>query len=175
MSTNNFKYENVLIKIPDFNLYHECDDNDVEGCPIDCERAGEFIEYDDFGYDCYVKDVQSQLQKIGFEACNKFGNDRSYPSKIIAQYGLEDNDGMIVWIEVIINAGYYEGANIDYTIDGDFGIENEQSKKQVAHYEAMHRKLDKIVEKTVKILRKNGTELLKVGQFSNGEAVYKLK
>jgi len=82
---------------------------------------------------------------------------------------------MIVWLEVVIKSGYYSGANIDYTIDGDFGIENEQNKKQIAHYEAMHRKLDRMVEKTKKILRKNGTEMLKVGQFSNGEAVYELK
>ena len=176
MSTQNFKFENVLIKTPDFNLYHECDSgDDIEGCPVDCEKAGEFIEFDDFAFDCYVKEVQDSLEKIGFESCDKSDNDRNYPGKIIAQYGVEDKDGMIVWVEVVIRSGDYEGANIDYTIDGDFGIENEQNKKQVKHYEAMHRKLDRKCEQLKKLLRKNGTELTRVGVFSNGEAVYKIK
>jgi len=171
MSTQNFKFENVLIKIPDFNMFHECDGM----CESDCDRADEQAEFDDFGYGEYIADVQSQLQKIGFDSCKKSDNDRNYPGTIISKCGLEDKDGMIVWLEVVIRSGYYDGGNIDYTIDGDFGIENEQNKKQVAHYEAMHRKLDKLVEKTVKVLRKNGTEMLRVGVFSNGEAVYKLK
>ena len=177
MSTNNFKFENILITIPDFNFYHEsegcdCDNKDKNGI---CEQQGEYVDFDQFAYDKYIGDVQSQLEKIGFEPCEKWDNDRSYPAKIIASYGMEDTDGMIIWVEVVIRSGYYDGANIDYTIDGDFGIENEQNKKQVAHYEAMHRKLDRLVAKTEKILRKNGTELLKVAQFSNGEAIYQLK
>lgn len=94
---------------------------------------------------------------------------------IVAKWGLLDNDGMIKWLEVVIRSGHYSGMNIDYTIDGDFGIEREQNKKQVAHYEAMNRKFDRQKRKVEKILRENGKELLKVGQFSNGEAVYKLK
>lgn len=129
----------------------------------------------DITEDEYVADVQSQLEKIGFESCDKWDNDRSYEGKIIAKWGLEDNDGMIKWLEVVIRSGYYSGANIDYTIDGDFGIENEQNKKQVVRYEAMNRKFDRQVVKVEKILRKNGTEMLKVAQFSNGEAVYKIK
>lgn len=177
MSTQNFNYDNVLISIPDFNFYHDgigcdCEDKNEEGI---CGRNGEYEGFDDFGYELYVRDVQSQLEKIGFEKSNRLDNDRNYPGKIIARYGLEDKDGMIVWVEVVIHSGYYDGANIDYTIDGDFGIENEQNKKQVAHYEAMHRKLDRLVAKTEKILRKNGTELLRVGVFSNGEAGYKIK
>jgi hypothetical protein len=173
MSTNNFKFDNILIVLPDFNLYNECDE--CYNLDIECVHNQEVVDFDDFSYNEYIADVQSQLGKIGFDSCDKWDNDRNYNGKIIAGYGLEDKTGMIVWLEVVIRNGYYGGANIDYTIDGDFGIENEQNKKDIAHYEAMHRKLDRMIAKTEKILRKNGTEMLKVGQFSNGEAVYKLK
>lgn len=175
MSTQNYKYKNVLITLPDFNLYHECDAGDeVEGCPVDCEKAGEFIEFDDFAYECYVKDVQDQLEKIGFKSCEKWESGRD-GGKIIAKYGMYDTDGMIKWLEVVVRSGYYDGANIDYIIDGDFGIEDENNKKQIKHYEAMNRKFDALVKKTEKVLRKNGTELTRVGVFSNGEAIYKIK
>lgn len=172
MSTNNFSFENILIVIPDFGIYHDCEASE---CFADCNRQDEFDMFDDFAYDEYIADVQRQLEKIGFESCDKWDDNRNYNGKIIARWGLEDNDGMIKWLEVVIRSGYYSGANIDYTIDGDFGVENEQSKKQRKHWEAMNRKFDRQVEKTEKILRKNGTELLKVGQFSNGEAVYEKK
>lgn len=169
MSTNNFKFENILVVCPSFNFDYKkpcrcCDDED-------CEYSELGSDFDNFAYDEYVKDLQKQLEKIGFDSCEKY----TLHGKIIAKYGLEDTDGMIVWLEVIIRSGYYEGMNIDYTIDGDFGIENEENKKQVAHYEVMHRKLDRLVAKTEKILRKSGTEMLKVAQFSNGEAMYQLK
>jgi hypothetical protein len=173
MSTNNFKYDNILIKTPEFVFGGICSECEKKGVENDCEHIEP--EFDNFCYDEYVSDVQSQLEKIGFESCDKYDKDRNYGGKIISRFGMEDTDGMIVWLEVVIRSGYYSGMNIDYTIDGDFGIENEQNKKQVAHYEAMHRKLDRLVKKTEEILRKNGTELTLVGVFSNGEAVYKLK
>lgn len=159
MSTNNFKFENILIAVPDFSVIED----------------GDFIGFDTFAYDEWQGELQDELIKIGFEDCDKYDGDRNYGGRIISRYGLEDTDGMIVWLEVVVRDGYYGGQNVDYTIDGDFGIENEQNKKQVAHYEAMHRKLDKMKAKVEKILRNYGTELLKVGQFSNGEAVYELK
>lgn len=161
MSTNNFKFENILIAIPDFNIVTEDE---------------EYIGYNESAHHDYITDVQSQLEKIGFESCDKWDNDRSYNGNIIASWGLQDNkDLMIKYLEVVVRGGYYGGANIDYIIDGDFGVENEQNKKQIAHYEALNRKFDRMVEKTEKILRKNGTELLKVAQFSNGEAAYEVK
>jgi len=174
MSTNNFKFDNVLIVTPDFNFYHDCEcGNDCDG-EADCTKKGD-VDFNDFAYNEYVSDVQSQLEKIGFESCDKSDYDRNYSGKIIAKYEMYDTDGMIKWLEVVIRSGYYDGANIDYIIDGDFGIENEQNKKQIAHYQAMQNKFNRLVDKTEKILRKNCTEMLKVGQFSNGEAVYQLK
>lgn len=171
MSTNNFSYENVLITLPSFNYDYKkpckCCDNE------DCEYSELDSEFDDFAYREYIKDIQSQLEKIGFILCDKSDNDRNYCGNIIAEWGQEDNC-FIKYLQVVIRNGYYEGANIDYTIDGDF-CPDEENKKEVRHVQALQKKFDKQVVRLEKILRKNGTELLKVGQFSNGEAVYKLK
>lgn len=174
MSTNNFKFKNILITLPSFNYDYKkpcncCNDEDCEFAELDSE-------FDEDAYNEYVKDLQTQLAKIGFDSCYQLDNDRNYNGTKIARYGLEDNDGMIVWLEVVIRAGYYDGANVDYTIDGDWGglDEGDYTKARAKKYASLHNKLDKQVARLEKILRKNGTEMLKVGQFSNGEAVYKL-
>lgn len=153
MSTNNFSYKNVLVACPDFK-----------------------IDYDN-EFDEYVSNIQEQLKKIGFEACDKWDYDRNYPGKIIASYGLEDGEpcGMIKYLEVVIRSGYYDGCNIDWTSDGEFSSEDESNKKECKKINSLNKKFDIMVKKTEKILRKNGTELLRVGVFSNGEAVYEIK
>jgi hypothetical protein len=174
MSTNNFKFENILITIPDFNFYHEseacdCDNKDKDGI---CKQQGEYVDYDNFAYNEYVEEMQEQLKKIGFESCDKWESGRD-GGKIIAEWGQEDNC-FIKYLQVVIRSGYYSGANIDYTIDGDF-CPDEESKKEIRHARMLQKQFDKQVVKLEKILRKNGTELLKVAQFSNGEAMYQVK
>ena len=171
MSTNNFSYDNILVVLPSFDYDYKkpCNCCNKE----DCEFAELDSDFDNIAFDEYIANMQAQLQKIGFDTCDKWDNDRSYSGKIIARQGLEDKTGMIVWVEVVVRNGYYSGQNIDYTIEGDFGIENEQNKKDVVHYEIMHRKLDRLTEKTRKILLKYGGEqYIKTAQFSNGEAMY---
>lgn len=70
MSTNNFKFENILIMIPDFNFYHEseacdCEDKDEKGI---CKQQGEYVDFDNWAYDEYISDIQEQLSKIGFDS-----------------------------------------------------------------------------------------------------------
>lgn len=166
MSTNNFTFDNILIVLPEFNYDYKkpcncCDDENCEFAELDSE-------FDEQEYREYIKNIQKDLEKIGFDSCDKYSD-----GSVIAKWGLQDNDGMIKWLEVVVRRGYYTGINIDWRFDGDFGIENEQNKKQVVHYEAMNRKFNRQVVKVEKILRKYGVELKKVGQFSNGEAVYK--
>lgn len=176
MSTNNFSFENILVVLPDFNYDYKkpckcCEDENCEYAELDSE-------FDDLAYNEYIANVQSQLEKIGFES-SKDEWERSYNrsgsiGRIIAKWGQEDNC-FVKWLEVVVRSGYYGGMNIDYTIDGDFCPQDEQNKKEIKHIEALQKKFDKQVARLEKILRKNGTEMLKVGQFSNGEAVYKLK
>lgn len=52
MSTNNFKFENILIVLSDFNFYHEseacnCEEKDENGI---CAQQGEYVDFDNGGY-----------------------------------------------------------------------------------------------------------------------------
>lgn len=180
MSTNNFSFENILVVIPDFKFDNRCLD---EECPhfeeegIHCEHVSDYYDYDTEGFKMYIKEVQDQLVKIGFDSCDRYDNDRNYGGNIIAELCLRNNSETSTrTIEVVIRSGYYDGANIDYKIieDDDYLYED-NTKGRAREMKALQNKVDKIIPKIKKILRKNGTELLKVGQFSNGEAVYELK
>lgn len=170
MSTNNFKYENILIKCPDFNFGGICEECEKRGIEEDCEHIER--DFDKYAYDTYIEDIQDELSKIGFEACDKYESGRE-GGKIIAEWGQEDNC-FIKYLQVIIRSGYYSGANIDYTIDGDF-CPDEENTAECRHARMLQKQFDKQVARLEKILRKNGTELLKVAQFSNGEAMYQVK
>jgi hypothetical protein len=168
MSTNNFKFENILVVIPDFKFDNRCMDEDCEHYEsegVNCEHVDTYYEYDTEGYNMYVKDMQEQLTKIGFTSRDSWNHDNNYNGYIIADWVIEDKEGNLKVLEVVIRNGYYDGANIDYTI-----IEGEYTGNKT-----LDKKFESQVKKLEKLLRKNGTELLKVGQFSNGEAVYQLK
>jgi hypothetical protein len=147
MSTNNFKFENILVVLPDFTY-------------------DEGQEFDTFAFDEYVGEIQDELEKIGFDSCDKYESGRD-GGQIIAEYGLQDESGMIKYLQVVVRSGYYSGQNIDYTFDGEFDDEYNNEKNNAT--------MDRKVKQLEKILRKNGTEMLKVAQFSSGEAVYILK
>lgn len=169
MSTNNFKFENILVVVPDFRFDNRCMD---EECPhfeeegVHCEHVDTYYEYDIEGYKMWKEDVQEQLEKIGFSSCDRTDSDRNYSGDIIACFTFYDKHDYFKEIQVVIRNGYYDGMNIDYIVSDDGCYEETKTmKKQV----------DAKIKKLEKILRKNGTEMLKVGQFSNGEAVYKRK
>lgn len=168
MSTNNFKYENILVVIPDFNFDNRCMNEDCEHFEsegINCEHVNTYYEFNTEDYNMYVKDLQEQLQKIGFDSCDRNDNDRSYSGQIIAEWSIYDKNGNIKDIEVVIRSGYYQGANIDYIItEGDYDYTETKTMKK---------KIEVKIRQLEKILRKNGEEYLKVASFSNGEAFYK--
>lgn len=174
MSTNNFKFENILIVLPDFKLDNRCLDEeceffevDLEGGEPKCEHVSNYYDFDTEGFNMWVSDMKSQLEKIGFEDWDSYDNNRNYNVLTIATWSIEDKNGNKKEIEVVIRNGYYDGANIDYFINNcDYSYIETQTMKK---------KIDSKIKQLEKVLRKNGTELLKVGQFNNGEAVYKLK
>lgn len=168
MSTNNFKFENILVVVPDFKFDNRCMD---EECPhfeeegMHCEHVDTYYEYDTEGYKMWLEEVQEQLAKIGFESDDRQDSDRNYGGSIVATWSIVDNDDNCVSIEIVIRNGYYDGTNIDYRV----------TETEMDISKTIQKMLDKKIKQVEKILRKNGTEMLKVGQFSNGEAVYKLK
>lgn len=168
MSTNNFRFKEILVVCPDFNFYHDCE---WCGCEKDesgrCSQDGEWESFDDFAYDEYVKDMQNRLEKIGFYSMDKLDGESSYGGRIIAEMDFYHKDEVYKTISVVIRSGYYDGANIDYTVEASGYTDGTKT---------LDKKIDNKCNRLKKILTKyGGEEYLKVGQFSNGEAVYKKK
>lgn len=180
MSTNNFSFENILVVIPDFNFYHEsegcdCEDKDEKGV---CKMQGEYVDFDQYGYEEYKNDMQSYLEtmkiakNIYYNNLDKWDNNNG---RIIGEFIINDkNENHFTKINVVIRNGYYEGANIDYTIDKDRDYYN--YPLSASEMFKLDKQLQVLLKKIEKVLVKyGGEEYLKVGQFSNGEAVYKKK
>jgi hypothetical protein len=173
MSTNNFKFENVLAVVPDFKIDNRCLD---EECPhfeeegIHCDHVSDYYDFDTEGFNMFIDEVKADLVKVGFEESSGCDHDRNYNANYIAEKTIYNSkDEAYKKILVLWRAGYYDGANIDYETediyDQDQAKETEFLKSKVAINE----------RKAKRIILKHCTELLKVGQFSNGEAVYELK
>jgi len=177
MSTNNFKFENILAVIPDFSFDNRCLDEecshfeeDLDGGEPKCEHCDNYYEYDTEGYKMYVEELQGQLSEIGFEDSSGTDDDSSYSGDYVSSFVFGDDYNSYKTINVILRSGYYEGINLDYEIDDYY--DGCFTKSKIAK---MDKQIASKIVKLEKIIRKNCTELLKVGQFSNGEALYKLK
>lgn len=144
MSTNNFAFENILVALDD----EQAEDFDFfikENIQVDLEEK--FPE----GYrsDNYLHDGLSQ----------------SYGGKEMFVIEFRDRTGELYkTLQVIYRGGYYGGMNLDYLIT-DEGNECVGTK-------GLDNKIESATKKIEKILRSHGQELIKVAQFSNGEAMY---
>ena len=109
------------------------------------------------------------------------GNDRNFQGhELLTGYKEQDK---LMYTTITIRAGYYSGACIDFEQDEDKAYEyendkyigrpkDEQLKKRVEKILERERKIaNKILDKLIKDY--GYVEIKKIGQFSNGEAVYK--
>jgi hypothetical protein len=149
MSTNNFAFHNILIAVED----------------AEAEMIEEFP----------IPQLKEELQgkfKEGYES-DEYMNDglsRSYGGKEIFRIPVTTNQGETYrMIIVYYRGGYYGGANIDYYVSQDGYYAEPKGTK------TLDKEIASQSKKIEKILRKYGTELTKVANFSNGEAVYKVK
>jgi len=172
MSTNNYKWKNVLVVVPEFKFDNRCMDEEcshyeeelTDGEPL-CEHCDNYYDYDTEGFKMYVEEVQEELSKIGFESCDEMDNERNYEGNIISQLSyMDSHDNIIATIQVVIRNGYYDGMNIDYTLE-----------YQMDTTKSMEQKIATLCNKVAKILKASGTELQQLGTMSNGEGVYQLK
>jgi len=74
------------------------------------------------------------------------------------------NGDLYATIYITYKSGYYDSACLDYVTE--FEDENTKIKR-------LNLAISKRENRIKQVLRRYGTEILKVGQFSNGEAVYK--
>lgn len=149
MSTNNFSYKNVCVVL-----------EDVEG-----DYNGDFWDYN-------VMNIQYELeQKIKGFVTFSIHKDRRFTKDkealIIGEVDFYKSNGE--WygsLYATIKSGYYS----DSCLDWDFEYENddyEQNKNLT-----IEKKIQSRARQIVKIFKKFGTEVKKVAQFSNGEALY---
>lgn len=160
MSANNFYFKNFLYAVDDTD--------DIDG--IEYEYTKEAI-LEDLEADEYLASRCKGIQS------NEDSDElRSYPSSHLQEYLVDESKKYenFFTVEVVVRSGYYSGYNFDvniveYDTWGNFINVNhkdyEMTKKQKDQ-------LNKILQNISKVLANHTTELKKVGQFSNGEAVY---
>jgi hypothetical protein len=171
MSTNNFSYENICVVVHSPLLYG-CDTCEIEqkdssvctGC------GGDMYDYTDENIqsdiDYYKNTLEQSINDFSSTDKKEWYNNYLLLGKVILDR-LDSSNYTVIY--VTYNPGYYNAACLDYTVDRI--IYEDDSDKQAK--EEGKRILSKCKE-IEKVLRTFGTEIKKVGQFSNGEAVYKL-
>ena len=160
MSTNNFYFKNFLYTVDD--------SDDIEGFEYEDTKDNILA---DLGVDEYLAS-----KVLGVQSNQDSDELRSYPSSHIQEYLIGDSkkyDNSIC-LELVVRSGYYSGYNYDvniveYDTWGNFLNVN---SKDIEMTEKQRKTLNKVLSHIQKVLELYTTPLKKVGQFSNGEAVY---
>lgn len=159
-------------------------------------------EYDVFIYDAVKENIFSDLEAYTKKSKAYLGYSNKYymDASLIEVVSITDEVAGVpftVSIEVLMRAGYYDGANLDYEInynvesvefddlsdafqayidvatydfDMSKGLATIQAKNASNRLEAMS---EELVENVEKILKENCTNILQVSaRFSNGETWY---
>lgn len=170
MSTNNFDFENICVVVHNSTEYY-CDNCDIYQLDNStCESCKNTEMSDNAISDFYDDDLQywsdTLTEKIkGFqsEVKRKWTKNEAFILGDCTFY--KESGEHYATIYVTYKGGYYAGACLDYT------IERENDDIKVKTFE---NKIQSKCNAITKVLRTFGQEVIKVGQFSNGEAVYEL-
>lgn len=171
MSTNNFSYENICVVVH-HPLEYYCSNCEIEQIDSSvCDECGEdMIDNTYLNVEVDIDYCKDTLEKSinDFYSTDKkeWYGDHLLLGKVILER--KDSSNYTV-IYVTYNPGYYNDACLDYIVYRK--IYEHDSDKQA-------KKEDKRIllkcKEIEKVLRTFGTEVKKIGQFNNGEAVYKL-
>lgn len=123
---------------------------------------------DSMDFDFQLEDWRQQLSNIkGFEPCQRehWTKDEAY---IIGTISFYKNDGTFYAdLCATYKDGYYSDGCLDYVIEYDTYLDDDK------HIKSIEKKIQSKCNAIAKVLRTLGIEVVKVAQFSNGEAVYK--
>jgi hypothetical protein len=184
------------------NNFHNVNANRIFAVLMGYEdsETNEFIEPSDYEYDDLISNLKSELkEKFGYVYNNETVDFlRSFSGSVIGGVS-EEKTYMGVEVRVkliaVIRSGYYQGANLDYEIEYSAdGYENDEFDGVIDEWvyqankynnnglvQANRSKVEnwlentknEMIEKLEKIYSEySDVKLVKVGQFSNGEAVY---
>lgn len=166
------------------------------------EDGTEYQQPEQFEYDDLKEQIGDYLAEQGGYSKNEYltSSNRNYPSTELGgfrKYRWFGDMVAVVIVKAIITAGYYEGATLDYLVelacngiefdreyfteeelvpifnyssDMGRGMQKIQAKNMVKWSEKMEKQLAEKLENVFDIFA--STKLEKVGQFSNGSAVY---
>lgn len=175
MATNNFKSVNPTA----IYALQVDDDGDMAREQVEYVQ-GEIIE-------TLKRDYKIDVRE---QDCASSDNDRNYGGWLYGMaYGPDNGSYEYVTVELLTRNGYYDGVNFDYIVgylvNGDeyddedlegASVYNERkgdyvdiSKTRVKKLRADAKRITKAIDKT---LAGYTASMKKVGQFSNGEAVY---
>lgn len=134
---------------------------------------------DDPDYEMLIEDLHYEFGiefKNDFIEKDEWDNNRSYEGKIIGRIHKTLGDEQIM-INLIVRNGYHAGVNLDW--DAEFIVmENDYEENydleciDLDKFPNVRDEFHKAINKVEEIYEKLSTPLNKVGQFSNGEAVY---
>lgn len=165
MSTNNFTYENICVVVhePDYYCY-DCEVQTDGKCLI-CKKE---IENEiDWNNDIqYWKDKIAKKIK-GFIPV--FGEKWDNNALILGEWSTNRQDGTeYANIKVTYRSGYYSGACLDYIIEY-----NDDEYYKNMRPETFEKRVLKTQAKISTLLKSFGVQVVRVANFSNGEAIYK--
>lgn len=160
MSTNNFYFKNFLYTVDDTDDIDDIEYEFTKDNVLDDLEADEYLT-------SRCKGVQSGIDSDEL---------RSYPSSHLQEYLVDESKkyNNFFTIEVVVRSGYYSGYNFDvniveYDIWGNLLNVNSKDFEMTTKQE---KQLNRILDRISRVLKNHTTELRKVAQFSNGEAVY---
>ena len=134
---------------------------------------------EDMDYDFFIEDVCNLMEeefKSDFDRRDEWDNNRNYGGKIVGKVHKQVGDEHLT-IKIIVRSGYHAGVNLDW--DAEFIVmENDYEENydleciDLDKFPDVRDEFHKTINKVEEIYAKLSTPLNKVGQFSNGEAVY---
>lgn len=168
MSTNNFSYENICIVVHNDTEYY------CESCELYqlndeiCKKCNNTMldnhieDFQENDIENWTNILSNKIKGFHSEVKRRWTKNEALILGDCTFY--KGNGEHYATIYITYQSGYYAGACLDYT------IEREDENNLIKTFE------DKIFskEKAIrKVLRTFGVEVVKMAQFSNGEAVYK--
>lgn len=144
MSTNNFNYKNICVVV------HDDIDDDYPFINEDIDSWKEILNDK-------IKNFQIPYKNIWVKDGLVLGNVDFY----------KKNGEHYATIYATYKCGYYAGACLDYIVEYE-----DDSWGDEVRLKTLDKKIENKCRAIEKVLRTFGTEVRKVGQFSNGEAVY---
>jgi hypothetical protein len=168
MSTNNFTIENICVVVHDTTEYYCEACEEYQENEDKCGGCGTTM-VDNHIHDFYDSDIE-EWQQILDSKIKSFvvPNCKSWTRKggayILGSIDIQKQGGEhYATVYATYKGGYYCWASLDYYIEYE-------EEDNIASYNT---KVDRACHSIAKLLRTFGKEIIKVGQFSNGEAVYK--